>query len=342
MEIDEKTAKKFFAIGVVILLLGLSFIILMPLAIAIMMGLILAFIFHPIYRKLFQWTKLKTFSSLIVCFIFLIIIIIPLYFMLPLAIKQMFEMYTVLQNVNLLLILEKIFPSIFSSPEITATLSANFNSMMSSILSSTLNSFTNYLVESPKIIINIFVFISVFFFGLKNGEEIVQYIKDISPFSKNYEERIFGRFKETTNALIYGDIIAGVIQGLSTGLALFILGIPNVLVLTLLAIFLSMLPIVGAYLIWIPAAIYLFIHGNIVSAIILAIYGLTVITWIDNFVRAFVVSKKAKINSGIIFISMMGGMIVFGFFGIIIGPLIISYLFLILELYKENKLIEKT
>lgn len=261
--------------------------------------------------------------------------------MLPVAVKQMFQMYSAIQNLSIVSFLEKIFPSIFSSPEISATISSNLNSIVSSLISTTLSGFTTYLVESPIILINIFVFIFVFFLSMKNGEDMIQYIKDISPFSSAYEDRIFKRFKEVTTALIFGDIIAGIVQGLSTGLALFILGIPNVLVLTLLAIFLSMLPILGAYLIWIPAVIYLFVRGDVVSAIALTVYGLTVIAWIDNVVRAFVVGKKTNINSGIMLVSMLGGMIVFGFFGIIIGPLIISYLLLVIELYRENKLIEK-
>jgi predicted PurR-regulated permease PerM len=342
MEINEQNLKKFFAISIIILLFVLSFFVLKPILISIIMGFVLAFIFHPLYKKFVQWTKSETLSAFLICFVFLIIIIIPLYFMLPIAVRQIFQVYSSLQTFDFSSFLGKIFPSVFSSPDISATFATSINSVIGSLVSSTINGFMKYLAESPVIIVNFFAFIFVFFLSLKHAGEIVVYIKEISPFSQAYEDRIFNRFKDTTNALIFGNIIAGVVQGLSTGIMLLILGFPNILLLTLFAIFLAIIPIGGAYLVWVPAAIYLFVKGNITGGIILSLYGIIVISWIDNFIRAFIVSKKTKINSGIIFVSMMGGILVFGFFGIIIGPLIISYLLLVLELYKENKLIEKS
>jgi predicted PurR-regulated permease PerM len=338
MEIDEKQTRKFFIFVIIGILLFLSFLVLKPILISSVMGLIMAFIFFPVYSWINKFVKFRGISSLIVCFLFLSIIIIPLWLVLPLAIRQVFDLFNTLQKLDLVSILGKLAPSLVSSPEVSATITTNFNNLISGLTSTVLNGFSQYLLKSPEIFLNIFIFIFVFYFGLKDGESFINYIKAVSPFRSEYEDKILKQFKDVTYSVVYGDIIAGIVQGLITGIGLIAVGIPNALVLTILAIILSMLPVVGAYFVWIPAVIYLLVSGRTFEAIGLTLYGAIVISWIDNVVRSLIVSKKTNINSGIVLISMFGGLMVFGFFGIFIGPLIIAYLILLLDIYKDKKL----
>ena len=110
---------------------------------------------------------------------------------------------------------------------------------------------------------------------------------------------------------------------------------PNALLLSLLAVVAGVFPIIGTGLVWIPLLIYLFIAGNTLSAVGVLLFG-TLSSSLDNLVRPLIVSKMTKLNSSIVLIGMIGGLLMFGVLGIILGPLILSYLLILLEFYRKK------
>ena len=335
--IDEKSFNKIANIVLIAVLVFLTFFILKPILTSVIFALILSFIFYPLYNKLLLWTKNKILSALIVCILLLGIIIVPLLLLTPTLVKQTFEAYSYLQGEDVFAPLKKLIQGFFPSQQISNQITIAINSFTSKIASSFLNKFTNIILNSPMILLHILLILFVFFFGLRDGDKFVEYIQSLSPLSKESEKKIFKQFKEITYSVIYGNIVVGIVQGIATGIALFILKIPNALVWTLVAIFAGVLPMVGTWVIWVPVDIYLFTIGRTTPAIGLLIYGLFVIIWIDNLTRMIIVSKTTKINSAIVLVSMVGGLLVFGVLGLILGPLIISYLLLLLDSYKDKK-----
>ena len=327
-------------------LVVLTFLILRPILISTIFALILSFIFYPLHKRIRSIVRSKNLSAFIICLLLLAIIILPLFFFIPLIIKQSFQIYTFLQGENFLTPVNDIITSIFSSPELSKDLIVGLNSFTAKIASSFLSRFTEILLSSPTMLLQLLIILFVFFFGLRDGEEFVAYIQSLSPLSKESEKKVFQQFRDITYSVIYGNIVVGIIHGLAAGIALFILGIPNAVVLTLLAVFFSVIPLLGPWLVWVPVDIYLFSVGRTTAAVILLIYGLVVISWIDNILRPLIVSRRTKINSAIILVSMIGGLLVFGILGLILGPLIISYLILLIESFRNKKtesiLIQKT
>ena len=335
--VDEKLFKKIGTIVLISILVILTFLILKPILLSTIFGLILAFIFYPAYRKFNNLIKNKTISALLISLSLIIIIILPLFLLTPIIVKQTFEVYSFLQKQNIFDALQTNFPGIFSNPELSKNLVVSINTFISNLASSFLSNFKEILLSSPTIILNFVLVLFVFFFSLRDGEKLVCYLQDLSPLSKESEEKIFKQFKDITYAVIFGQIIVGVVQGIIAGIGLFIFKVPNALLLTLLATFFGMFPVLGAWLVWVPADIYLFLIGKTGPAIGLLIYGLLVVSWIDNILRVYIISKKTKISSGVILVSMLGGLFVFGVLGLILGPLIISYLLLFLDFYRNKK-----
>jgi predicted PurR-regulated permease PerM len=173
---------------------------------------------------------------------------------------------------------------------------------------------------------------------MRDAELLKDYVISLSPFSKATQNELVKKFKDITNAVIFGHIIVGIIQGILTGMGLLVVGVPNFLILTVIAILASIIPVLGAWLVWVPASIYLLASGNVASGIILFLYGAIVISWIDNIIRPYIVSRKTKISSAIVLVGMVGGLIVFGILGLVIGPLILAYLLLLLDAYRKNKI----
>jgi predicted PurR-regulated permease PerM len=206
------------------------------------------------------------------------------------------------------------------------------------ITSTILDYMTAFLFNLPTVLLQTAVIIFVFFFALRDHDKLKDFANGISPFRKDKAKILVKKFKEITSSVVFGYIIVGVIQGIATGLGLLLFGVPNALILTLLAIFASILPMVGPWFIWIPAAIYLFLSGSSGAAIGFILYSALFVSSIDNLLRPYIVARKTGTSSVIVLIGMIGGLFLFGILGIILGPLILSYLILFLKAYKDKTL----
>lgn len=337
MMIDEKTFNKIASIVVMGILVLLTFLILRPILISSLFALILSFIFHPVYRKLHRLTKSKNLSAALICFVLLTIVIVPLILMIPLLVRQSFSIYSYIQSEDFLKPISEFIQTLFPAEEVSRNLIISLNNSTSYLTNYFLEQVAGILMNSPVILLHLVIILFVFFFGLRDGDKLVAYIQSLSPLSKESEKKVFQQFKDITHSVIYGQIVIGIVQGILTGVALFIFGIPNALVLTLIAVFMGILPIIGPFLVWVPVSIYLVAIGRPTSGFIFFIYGFFVPSGIDNILRPVIVGRKTKINSGIILVSMIGGLFVFGVLGLIIGPLVIAYLLLILESYRKTK-----
>ncbi len=337
MMIDEKTFNKIASIVLMGVLFLLAFLILRPILISSLFALILSFIFYPVHRKLYKLIRSKSLSAGLICFLLLLIVIVPAIMMIPTIIRQSFSMYSYIQSEDFLAPVSEIIESFFASEELSYNMIVALNNLTSDVISNFQETIADVFINSPTILLHIVIILFVFFFGLRDGDKLVAYIQSLSPLSKESEKKIFQQFKDITHSVIYGQIVIGVIQGVLTGVALYVFGIPNAIVLTLIAVFLGILPIIGPALVWIPVSIYLVAIGRPTAGVIFFVYGFFVPSGVDNVLRPIVVGRKTKINSGVILVSMVGGLFVFGILGLIIGPLVIAYLLLILESYRKTK-----
>ena len=325
------------AVGVILIifLIILSYILVKPILAAIIWGLIFAYIFYPLYKKINKIIKNKSLSALIIVLIILAIIMLLLWFLTPIFIKQSFNIYNYIQNLDWAKQIQELFPGL--KEQVSKDFLLSINNFIGKIANIALNSFVNIIIEFPKIVLYLFIGSLTFFFVLRDGDQLVQYAKEISPLTKESGKKFFVQFKNITKSIVYGQVIVGLVQGIACGIGLLIFGVPNALLLTLVAIILAVFPIIGPMLVWIPASIYLALSGNLGAGIGLAVYGIIVVSWIDNVTRAILVTKRVKMHPLLIWIGMMGGLLAFGILGLVLGPLIIAYLIIVLDFYKKGK-----
>lgn len=333
---EEVISKKVWAIGMLVILGILTFFLLKPILLSIVLGLILAFIFTPIHNKLSTKLKSRNISVLLICIFLFLLIVIPTWFLTPLAINQSFKLYVSAQEFNLMESFIDLLPSAFSSEKFASEITPILQEFFSDSIQGVMNFFSNIIINFPKLLLHFSVVLFTFFFVLRDNKEFILYIKTLIPFSNQVKEKLFSASKGIAYSVIYGQVIIGVIQGAIVGVSFLIFGVPNSLLLFFLSCILGVLPIVGVPIIWIPVALYLLIAGNTFSAIGVIIFG-TVASTIDNFIRPFIVSKRTQIPSSIILIGMIGGLFMFGVLGLVLGPLILAYLLVMIELYRFNK-----
>ncbi len=330
---DDVYFKKIITAIILGLLIVLSFLIMRPILISIIVALILAFIFSPVYDWLYKHTKLKNISVLLIIAFIITLLFLPLWFLTPILIKQAFTIFQATQQIDFVTPLKSVLPNLFASEQFSIDIGNILSSFTSKITNSLINSLSNLILNLPALLLQFTVVLFTFFFVLRDKEKVLEYVKTLLPFSKDVEEKLLKYTSGITASLVYGQIVIGIIQGIILGIGLFIFKVPNALFFTFLAIFAGILPIVGTGLVWVPLAIYLFFSGNMVSAWGVLAFGIVSST-IDNFLRPLIVSKKTKINSAILLISMIGGLFFFGVLGLLLGPLIISYLLILLEIYR--------
>ena len=336
MTITTQEIRKVSVILFIILLIVLSFIIIKPILLSIATGLILAYIFIPIHRNIKKVIKNENLSTLIVSFFLVLIILIPLWFLVPLVIEQAFDLFTLTQKINIRGFIEDYFPTsdIKFQEEITSSI-INF---IGKITSASIGSLINLLLDLPNIALHIAVVLFVFFYTLRDLEKLKLYVSGLSPLKKENEKALIKQFKEITSSIVFGYIIVGITQGIATGLGLLIFGVPKAMILTIIAILASVFPLIGPWLVWVPVAIYLFVTASPPIAIGFTLYGVLFVSSIDNFIRPYIIARRTGISSVIVLVGMIGGLFVFGILGILFGPLILSYLIVFMTAYKNKTL----
>lgn len=337
MELNDKMIREISAILVALVFGILVFLAIKPFIFAVIWGLILAYIFMPVFNWINFRLNGKTISALIIVFLVALVTIVPIWFVVPIIVQQVFELFTYSQTLDLTSMIQNIFPT--SSPQFTAQLSTTITSLIGKGTSSVMNSLISTFLDIPMLIVNMVIIGLVFFFTMRDYDKLKEFIKGISPLSKAKEKIVVKHFKDITYSTIYGRFVVGLVQGLLASLGFVIFGVNNALVLSALAIFLCLIPVVGVFLIWIPLAVYMLIMGQTGIAIAFVLYNGIIVSNIDNLLMAYLLSKRTNLSPLFALISSIGGLFLFGVIGIILGPLIFAYFIIILDLYREKNLL---
>ena len=311
----------------------LVFFIVKPIIMPIIFGLFFAYILRPVYKTIYSIIKRKNISASIFVLMIVLMVMVPIIYFIPAIVNQAFEIYVSIQNLNLTQIIQN-----FTKAEIASTLAINIDSIIGQFFSTFLNQFKNFLINLPTLAFQFAVFLFTFYFAARDSEELGKYIGSLSPFSKRTGTRLLQEFRGITNAIVFGQVLIGIVQGLALGAGLFFLGVPNAVILTFAGALLSIIPILGAWLIWLPTAIYLLVAGKTFAGIFLLLYGGLFISSIDNVIRPYMLSRRSTLPIALSLIGTIGGLFVFGIVGLVLGPLIIAYALIIIEFYRQGNL----
>lgn len=160
------------------------------------------------------------------------------------------------------------------------------------------------------------------FFLIRDGNKLVDLLIRALPLGDERERLLFAKFAEVTRATVKGNLLIAIIQGALGGLIFWILGITGALLWGVVMAIVSLIPAIGASLVWVPVAVYLAAAGDVVSAIVLTAFGAIVIGLADNVLRPILVGRDTKLPDYIVLLSTLGGIVMFGINGFVMGPLV--------------------
>ena len=185
-------------------------------------------------------------------------------------------------------------------------------------------------------IVQIVLVVFTLFYLFRDGERIRHAAYELLPIRRVQAHDIALRTREVIGATVYGVLVIAAIQGTLGTIIFWILGLPSPLLWGVVMFFLSMIPMAGAFLVWVPAAAFLALTGAWVKAAILVGWGLLVISSIDNFLSPRLVGQRARLHELLIFFAVLGGLDVFGVLGLILGPVVVAVTLALIEMVRQT------
>lgn len=321
-----------------------TFFIMKPFLVSIFLAFILATIFSKSNKKLRK--KLgnrKSLSSLLMCFWVMIILVIPFIIIILMTISETNQLIKNFQDQPALINLETI-----KNSSLVQTLNLEnlivSNQSWEKIIENT-KGISSYFFMTIKAVYNsassfIFILVVTFFslyYFFKDGKKILKKIMELSPLPSYQEQGIFNKFNQMTVATIKGTLIIALIQGLLMGIIFWIAGVQAPTLLGLLTAIISIIPLLGVVLVWLPVGIVLLFLGSYWQAILILVAGAIIVSSVDNFLRPKLIEGETSLHPLLVFLSTLGGIAVFGPLGFVIGPVIIVLLIAFLEIYQTGQ-----
>jgi len=195
--------------------------------------------------------------------------------------------------------------------------------------------------QVSSFLINAVVLLFVLYFMLLSGKKMESYIYDLLPFKQKNKKNVIHEIKMMVSSNAIGIPLLAIIQGAIAGVGYWIFGAPSPVLFAFLTCFATIIPLIGTSLVWFPLALYLGLTGNWIGAIGLAAYALIIITNVDNVIRFMLQKKLADTHPLITVFGVIIGLPLFGFWGVIFGPLLLSMFMLLVDMFKKEYLDER-
>ncbi len=333
MHVSPRIEDGFF-LGVVLVVSIAFAMVVEPFFAAILWGVIAAILFAPINRQILAaMPGHRNGAALVTLFLILAIVIVPAFVLGAALLQEGAFFYGKIQSgeINFARIFAQVVASLpdWATPYLRRMGLGNFHAAQDMVTRGFTSSFRTLAAQAFQIgqstfsfMVALGVMLYLTYFLLRDGEMLAQRVADAAPLRKGQREALFSQFVIVIRATIKGSIIVAIVQGLIGGIVFWALGIQGALLWGVLMGAFSLLPAIGTAIIWAPVAIYLFATGAIWQGVVLVVCGALVIGSVDNVLRPILVGRETRIPDYIVLISTLGGLEMFGFNGIVIGPVI--------------------
>ena len=340
----------FFFVGLFLFILYQLILIFSPFSAAISWAAILVFAFYPVFEKIKKFPHSNpSLAAFVTTLLVILIVVLPSAVVIVSLMKEAVELYYRINNYlsagNLERLLEQTHKTMTSdwAQKLWADwipFQTNVTSLVLGVAKNIANFSALQLATLTKnlifLIFNLFLIALLLFFFFRDGNAMYDFLYQMIPMAKRNKQALSKKINETLSAVIRGQFLTSIIQGMLTGLSFWILGLPLPFLFGCLTFIASMIPITGTATVWGPFVIYLFMAQEFQKAILLLIIGVVGISLIDNFLKTMLIGEKTKLPIFLLFLGILGGMKLYGFTGIFLGPVVLSLFFVLAKIYREE------
>jgi predicted PurR-regulated permease PerM len=332
---QPKIKEKYFFFGLLFITFLFAFFIFRPFWIVLILGASFSVVFYPVYTWLNNKHLPNWLASLLTLIFFIIVLCIPLFGIGSIVFNQSQNLYhSVVNNGNTLPFINSIGNKI--NHILPNGASFNTKEQVSSLVSFLANNLTSIFSTTLSILFSFVLLLLTIFYFLKDGEKWKKTIMELSPISDENDQKILSKLSQTINAVVKGYLLIFLIQGVLMGIGLAIFHVPNPAIWGLVAGIASIIPPMGTAIVSIPAVIFLFATGHIGSAVGLLIWSIVIVGSGDNLLNPYFIGHKIDVPPFLILFSVLGGIALLGPVGILIGPLVVSLLYTLTEIYQKE------
>lgn len=301
---------------------------------AVFWGAIFAMLFRPLFLRLQSaMPGRRTVAALATLSIILVVVILPLGMIVVSLVQEASTVYQRMQSgdINIGTYLQQIYRALPTWVlALLDRIGLGSQGLILERLTSSVSRGSQFLATQAvsigqnafDFVVSFFVMLYIMFFLLRDGAMLARHIRDAIPLEERIKRDLLSKFVTVISATVRGNVAVAALQGALGGIALWVLDIHAPVLWGTLMAFLSLLPAVGAALVWAPVAVYLIATGAIAKGVGLLVFGVVVIGLVDNILRPLLVGKDTKMPDYVVLVSTLGGMAIFGLNGFVIGPLV--------------------
>ncbi len=341
-----------FFYGSLLLLLYLTYLVLIPFAAPILWAAVLVVVFYPAYQLLVRALRGQAgLAAFLLTTAVILAVIVPAIFFAWVLARETASLYQVAQQFYQQQGLEGIVshPAVKAALALWDRLASPFKRLgldFKGLTLAAINAVSSFIVENLKDIakniltssINFLLTAFTMFFLLRDGTAIVRGVESLVPLERRRTEALLGRLYDAVSAVVRGTIVTALAQGTLGGLGYWVFGVPFPVFLGVVTALLSLLPVGGSALVWVPASIYLVLKGSWIRGLLLLGWSALVVSSADNVLKPLLMSGGTRLPTLFLFFGMLGGLQVFGVLGFILGPVLLVLLAEFLEMYREMSL----
>jgi len=344
--LDKQRAEKFSRVYLLLLLLLISilfFNLIKLFLVTILLAAVFTALFYPLYEKFLRvFRNSRSTSAILCCLVLLLGLMVPVYIIADLVSGEAIDLYKTaepkiselinkgdegfLGKIKNYQILKQFNFDTIDWQSSLQDIAKNMANIIGIVINKTFKG-------TFQVLTDLFITLFIMFYFFRDGDKLINRIKYLSPLDDRHEEVLMQRFVSVSRATIKGTILIGLVQGTLGGLTLWIFGVASPILWGAVMVILSIIPLVGGWLVLYPAAIIQLILGNTWQGIAIMIVAAVVVSNVDTLLRPRLVGRDAGMHDLLIFFSTIGGISLFGIMGFIIGPVIAVFFLTILDIY---------
>lgn len=316
----------------------------------LVLGLLLTSVSAPVYLRLKKWLAGRSLiASLLTCLLIVVLVLGPVVMLTITLSKEAAALYATAKEAVTMPRLEGFLFGeglvAQNAKRIAAAVGFDYSpETVKGALAGAVSGLAGFLYRQANALLSnllsfflhFFLTLMITFYLLIDGDRLKDYLLKLSPLPDDEDQMIGEKFRAVGRAILVGNGVSSGAQGALTGLSMYVLGLPSPVLWGTVVAILAFLPMVGSSLVVIPAAIYLFLEDRIVAAIIFLAFNLAQSFIIDNVIKTKMIGSQMRMHDLLIFLSVLGGIGLFGLIGILYGPLVVALFMVFLDLYEER------
>lgn len=345
---ERKQATTFFLLALAAIALYFCYVIARPFLASIFLAVMLAIVFHPVHVRIQARLRRRNAAALLSTILVLLVLLVPAVVLGIVIGRETRELHQLLSetsaeqggwNQYVTHATERVLSWVgqyvdLSKLDLRGAILRWLAQISRALLSWGGRAVGNFF----SLIVDAVAMFFTLFFLFREGGTMKEHAAALLPLTRAQVERLFTGISNSIVANVYGVLAVGAVQGILAGLAFWLLGLPSPVLWGVVTALFSLIPIVGSAAVWAPAAIVLFASGHWIKGLILLAWGAGVVAQSDSVVRPYVISQRAQLNTLLVFFALLGGVQAFGVMGLFIGPVILSFTIVVLDMLRETNL----